>query len=311
MTKAMKTLSNQLLSEQSFIQEGAAPRDDLLLLACTIGDDFDEDSKNELIIARSNHAIRFRASREPFVSVSFSPDGRGFVMGERGTVIAFDWRKETESELKSSRALIPNAAAAERGPMRRTRVIDDIPYCVGSFGQVFQIVESAPTAFPFLDIYDEPVTIKDICGANEKDLIAVSQHGVAARFDGKQWVDLQLPTTMKISSATRLDSGKYALVGSAANLFIGAGSAWEHHVGPHPGRDYYGVAGLGDLAYLGHTSGIDVFDGVEFREVECDDESGLEFAFLARGENYVWSMSGQTVGRIKGGGWETLVRPNG
>lgn len=297
------------LSLGSFLQEGAAPIDELLLLACTIGDDPDEP-ENELVLATEVNALRVRASNEAFVSVDSDPDGTGYVMGEWGTVIRFRWKNvESEQTLKASRTLVPNPSVAGLGPMRRIRVIDGTVVCVGSFGQIYTLQDTEWVPFPFVNIYSDDVTLKDIAGTSLKDMVAVSQHGVAARYDGRTWIDLHLPSNMKMSSVTSLASGQYAIAGSGKNLFIGAVDQWRQVTAEDSSRDYYGVAAQRDLIYVAHIAGIDVFDGGGLKEVSYDDKSNLEFAFLRGGEKHVWSFSGSTIGRIQGREWITLLRP--
>jgi hypothetical protein len=181
----------QLLSDDAFIQEGCAPTDDLLMVACTVGDNYD-DPQNELVLFSSEHLFRFGFAGESFVSVDWHSDGTAFTMGEEGSVIRFNWRDiVSEKELKDSRELFENKQAVETGPMRRLRVIDGTPLCVGSFGQIYSVTANGGfESFPFLKIYEDEVTIKDIAGGSLTDIVAVTQQGYAARYDGDKWIDL-------------------------------------------------------------------------------------------------------------------------
>lgn len=298
----------RVLSEASFIQEGWAPTDDTLMLACTIGDDYD-DQDNEVVLLTSESALRFGFVGEALVSIDGDPDGLAYAVGEEGTVLCFRWRGVTsERELKASIELVENDDAVEIGPIRRIRLIAGSPLCVGSFGQVYRALSGGFDRLPFLEIYDDAVTIKDIAGTSLADLVAVTQHGVAARFTGERWIDLGLPTNMTLSSITRLPDGGYAIAGSGGNLFLGRDDQWAHHQFEDPGRDYYGVAEHGGIVYLAHIGGIDAFDGSVFEEISYDDKSGLEFAFLRNGQSCAWSFSGSTIGRIADRRWTTLLR---
>ncbi len=295
-----------LLSDGAFIQEGCAPTDDLLLVACTVGDD-EDNPKNELVLISSKHRLRFGFEGEAFVSVDWHADGTAFVLGEEGSVIRFTWRDiASEKALKQSRELFENEQAVEAGPMRRIRVVDGVPLCVGSLGQVYSLTDTGFESLPPLKIYEDDVTIKDIAGGSLSELVAVTQQGYAARFDGAQWTDLRLPRRMKLSGVARSTEGVYALVGSGGNLFIGKQDHWTQHRVVERTRDYYGVAVHDALIYLAHIGGVDVFDGERFEEVTYDDKRGLEFAFLSKGEACVWSFCGSSIGRIVNRKWTTL-----
>lgn len=299
----------QLLSDDAFIQEGCAPTDDLLMVACTVGDNYD-DPQNELVLFSSEHLFRFGFAGESFVSVDWHSDGTAFTMGEEGSVIRFNWRDiVSEKELKDSRELFENKQAVETGPMRRLRVIDGTPLCVGSFGQIYSVTANGGfESFPFLKIYEDEVTIKDIAGGSLTDIVAVTQQGYAARYDGDKWIDLCLPTNMKLSGVTRLNDGIYAIVGSGGNLFIGTQDQWIHHRVDDSNRDYYGVAAHDALIYMAHIGGIDVFDGEKIEEITYDRKLGLEFAFLSKGNACVWSFCGSSIGWIADRKWTTLFR---
>jgi hypothetical protein len=298
----------RLLSDDAFIQEGCAPTDDLLMVACTVGDNYD-DPDNELVLFSSEHLFRFGFVGEAVVSVDWHTDGTAFTLGESGTVIRFNWRDiASEKELKDSRELFENEQAVETGPMRRLRVIDGTPLCVGSFGQVYSVTANGFESFPFLKIYEDEVTIKDIAGGSLSDIVAVTQQGYAARYDGAQWIDLCLPTNMKLSGVTRLKDGGYAIVGSGGNLFIGKQDQWIHHHVDDSNRDYYGVAAHDTLIYMAHIGGVDVFDGEKIEEITYDGKPGLEFAFLSKGKACVWSFCGSTIGCITDRKWTTLLR---
>ncbi len=298
----------RLLSDDAFIQEGCAPTDDLLMVACTIGDNYD-DPQNELVLFSSERLFRFGFAGEALVSVDWHTDGTAFTMGEEGSVIRFSWRDiSSEKKLKDSRELFENEQAVETGPMRRLRVVDGTPLCVGSFGQIYSLSVDGFKVFPFLKIYDDEVTIKDIAGGSLTDIVAVTQQGYAARYDGAQWIDLSLPTNMKLSGVTRLNNGDYAIVGSGGNLFIGKQDQWIHHRVDDSNRDYYGVAVHDTLIYMAHIGGVDVFDGEKIEEITYDRKHGLEFAFLSKGKACVWSFCGSAIGCIADRKWTTLFR---
>ncbi|MEP5761899.1 MAG: hypothetical protein ABJ327_21825 [Litoreibacter sp.] len=305
-------LDTNLLSEGAFIQEGSISKTNTMMLACTIGDIDYDDAVSELVLNTGAESLRLRVQNEYFVSVDHTEKGDAFVMGEHGTVIRFNWKDATSIEtLKSSRHLYPNPLAADTGPMRRLRIAGDVALCVGSFGQVYQVAATEIQPLKFLEIYSEPVTIKEIAGRSPSDFIAVTQHGLAARFDGENWVDLQLPTNLKLTGVTLFDRESYAVVGSGGNLFLGRGDIWHHHRNEALPRDYYSVAELDGLFYLSHIAGVDVFDGSTFSEITYDDKALLEFAFMTRGKNSVWAFSGSTIGEIASKAWTTHLRRSG
>ncbi|TNF32462.1 MAG: hypothetical protein EP329_10080 [Deltaproteobacteria bacterium] len=295
-----------VLSPEAFIQEGVALADGCVALACTVGDD-DDRQRNDLALVGDGFAARFGISGEAFVSIDADHEN-AYALGERGVVVQFRWRGVDSLEgLKASRKLYRNPAAAERGPLRRLRVIDGTPVCVGAFGQVYALRRGALEAMPFVDVYPDAVTLKDIAGARLDDMVAVSQHGVAAHFDGHAWRDLAVPDNAKLSSIALLDDGRYAIAGAGGVVLLGAGARWERLDVGDPERDYYGVAAHGGLIYAAHLGGVDVYDGQRLEPLPIDGEGDLELAFLRPGESGVWSFCGTTIGHIHGRSWTTVL----
>lgn len=300
--------TKSILSKDAFIQEGCAPNDDVLILACTIGEDTD-DPKNEVYLVTTKHQLHFGFAGEALVSVDWHTDGTAFVMGNEGSVIRFHWSEiSSEKDLKDSRELFENTHAVEIGPMRRIRIIDGTPVCVGSFGQIYSFQHGRFKKFPFLDIYDDEVTIKDIAGESLTDMIAVTQQGHVAIYNGSHWVNIDLPAQGKLSGITRSNDGHYVVVGSEGNFFIGEKDHWVHHHANDKNRDYYGVAIHDTLIYLAHIGGVDMFDGKNIEEISYDKKTGLEFAYLSSGKTCVWSCNGSTIGHISNRKWITLMR---
>ncbi len=302
----LPNFSAHLLSKGGFIQEGTISSRNTIMLACTVGDLEYDDPISELVLLSGQDRLSFRAKEEYFVSIDHDENGDAFVLGEHGTVVKFRWAEiSSTEELKSSRRLYTNDGAALIGPMRRIRVIGNVAICVGSFGQVYRVDEKKIEPLTFLEIYDEPVTIKEIAGKSITNFVAVTQHGYAAKFDGQKWIDLQLPTNLKLTGVTLLENNDLAIVGSGGNLFIGRDTIWHHFRNDDLPRDYYAVNQLNEHIYLSHIAGIDVFDGVEFHEIGYDNKLQLEFAFMSRAKDSIWAFSGTTIGQIHSKSWIT------
>lgn len=296
----------ELLSSESFIQEGTAPTEELLLAVCTVGDDYD-DPDNEVVLITPENVLRFGFMGESLVSIDHNQNGEAFVVGENGSVILFRWSGvSTVDEFKATRTLLLNEMAAETGPIRRIRSLGGVPVCVGSFGQVYQVSAQGIDELPFLDIYPEDVTIKDIAGTSTNSMVAVTQHGVAARFDGSDWIDLDLPTNKTLSSIAMRPDGTFAIAGSGANVFVGSGENWSQYRFDDRARDYYGVAWQGQDLYAAHLGGVDRLIDGQLSEINYDTEVDLEFAFIRSGSESVWSFSGGTIGRVSNGSWTTI-----
>src|SRR5262245_24554321 len=112
----------KILNDGDYIQEGVNPYSGVLLLACTVGEDYDTP-KNRILISKDGGWMEFGSSGEGVLSID-SRGGSAFVLGENGTVIQFDWMtSSTQAELRASRRLFQNRAVAGLGPLRRIRVI--------------------------------------------------------------------------------------------------------------------------------------------------------------------------------------------
>lgn len=271
-----------------------------------------DDPDNEVVLISSDGVFRYGFAGEALVSIDCAADGTAYAMGEEGSVIRFAWSQvQSDEVLRASRELIENDDAAATGPMRRIRVIAGIPICVGSFGQVYSLSATGFEALPFLEVYDEPVTIKDIAGTSSSDMVAVTQQGHAARYDGSRWVDLPLFSVPRLSGVSLLSNGNYAIAGAEGRLFVGQGDRWDHYRARDAGREYYGVASDGTHIYLAHIGGVDALVDGHIEEVSYDSKVGLEFAFLREGSGCVWSCCGATIGRIADRTWVTTLRGGG
>lgn len=109
------------LKRQDYIQEGANPATGAMLLACSVGDDGDVP-KSRVIVARDGLELSFRFTGDSAVSIDAAAKGPGYVLGDNGTVICFDWRRASSAvELEQSQRRFSNPAVEDLGPLRRLR----------------------------------------------------------------------------------------------------------------------------------------------------------------------------------------------
>ncbi|MCF7220574.1 hypothetical protein [Marilutibacter chinensis] len=135
----MNGISDSEFIQDAFIQEGVSPAPDVVILACTVGDDYD-DPKNRVGVKKNGLWLDFSLAGEAILSVDASADGLAYVLGENGTIVRFDWKiPTTKDELGASRTLFPNLPVDDEGPLRRIRIIGDDVICVGSVGQVYRL----------------------------------------------------------------------------------------------------------------------------------------------------------------------------
>jgi hypothetical protein len=142
---------SRIFDHDDYIQEGASPASGVIVLACTVGDDYD-DPKNRILVRKEETWLEFGCRGEAVLSTDASANGMAYVLGENGTVIRFDWRAATTDELRASRSLFVNPAVVEIGPLRRIRILGSDVICGGSGGQAYQLKDGQFERLPTLTI---------------------------------------------------------------------------------------------------------------------------------------------------------------
>ncbi|WP_338868357.1 hypothetical protein [Myxococcus stipitatus] len=295
------------LKRQDYIQEGSNPAPGVMVLACTVGDD-DEVPKSRVVVARDGLELSFLFTGDSAVSVDAAAKGPGYVLGDNGTVIRFDWRKATSAvELEQSQRSFLNPAVEDLGPLRRLRLLGRDVVCAGSVGQVYQLVGDRFTALRRLRIDGEDLTIEDIAGPSAADMVAVTSDGHGARFDGKAWHRLALTSSSSLNCVCRLPRGRYAIAGDNSTVWIGSANKWQAVPALDEERDYTGIAADGATVYLAHLGGIDVYEGGALRPLKIPSRRRNEFVVLRSGPDGVGSFAGRSVGLVAAGQWQVLV----
>jgi hypothetical protein len=292
------------------IQEGVSPAPGVLIAACTINEDHGVP-KNKVGVRKRDGWIEFGLSKEAILSVDADASGAAYVMGENGSVVAFDWRASTsQAELKASRQAWPHPAVNDLGPLRRLRFLGRDVVCAGSVGQAYRVAGGQFQRFPTLAMGGEALTIEDLAGHGASDFVAVTSDGYAAHFNGRGWQVIDLPTGASLTSIDRAGEN-YAMAGKNGTLLLGklAQGQWSIVPAPDPSRDYWGVAIVGRSVYAAHLGGIDMVSNGSLVPVGIAEAASLQFAVLRGAADGAWSFAGQTIGQVVGDRWRTVVRP--
>lgn len=301
---ALKTLAD-LLKADDFIQQGASPAKGVVLLACTVGDDYD-DPKNRILVLQDGVWLEFATAGSAALGIDASPNGDAFVLAEDGAVLEFDWRHKDQAALKASRKLYPNDPVDKLGPLRNLRILGKDVLCCGSMGQVYRLRQGKFEAFPRLQMGSEDVIIEDVGGASARDFIAVTVEGYAAAFTGKAWRKLDLPTNDGLNNVAMMEDGRYAIVGKGSVFLIGTAKQWQVVAPIDPERDYWGVAVRDGIVYAAHLEGVDEYDGKRLKAVPIPKSKSLQFAKVRNGPEGVWAFQDHTAGVIAATGWRQL-----
>jgi hypothetical protein len=301
----MATLE-QVLNVDDFIQEGANPAPDVFVLACTVGDDYD-NPKNRVIVYRRGEILEFGVSGASVLSVDASVGGHAYVLLENGSVVKFDWlHPTTTAELKASRVLMQNPSVEDLGPMRRIRILGDDVLCAGSCSQCYVLHDRSFASLPEVKVGGKWITIEDIAGISRRKFVAVSTDGLATAFENDEWETLDIPTSSGLNRVCALTDGRYAIAGYNGTLIVGRDDTWRIVEPLDSSRNYYGVAQLSDRIYVSYLGGIDFFDGETLQPLAVPQSSKPEFAVLRNGVDGVCSFAGHTVGIVSESGWRTL-----
>ncbi len=301
------TALSKALTRDSFIREGVNPARDVFLLACTLGDD-QEAQESRVLVVRGEEVLSLDIAGESAVSIDADAGGRGYVLGDSGSVVHFDWLTPSSSaELERSVRRIENRAVEEYGPLRRLRLLGSDVVCVGSVGQVYRLDGEGFVVLPPLLIDGADVTIEDLSGSSVTDFTVASLDGFVAHCDGEAWHEVYRSSQSGLNAICQLQGGRYAVAGNNDTLVVGAGDEWQLKSLPDQERDYTGIAAQGDSLYLAHLDGIDVFANGGLHALKIPRRIRNEFVVLRSGPNGVGSFAGRSVGLIADGEWRVLA----
>lgn len=305
----MSTISDLDFVADVYIQEGVCPAPGVLIAACTVGDDYDSP-KNKVGVRKDGGWIDFGLSKEAILSVDADESGAAYLLGENGSVVAFDWRTpSTQAELKASRQAWRNAAVEDLGPLRRLRLLGRDLVCAGSVGQAYRVAGGQFDPLPALSLGDEALTIEDLAGPSVSDFVAVTSDGYAAHFDGTRWEMLDLPTNASLTSVCWVGDS-CAIAGKNGTLLLGnlRQGRWALVPPLDTARSYWGVATFDGVVYCAHLGGVDRVVRGALVPVRITDAFDLQFTVLRGAADGVWSFAGKTIGQVVGDQWRTVVR---
>lgn len=301
----MKTIPN-VFKPDNYIQEAVSPMSGILIMICTVGDNYD-DPINRILVFRNNSWMEFGLAGEVFLSIDAMTDGQAYVLGESGTVFKFNWRAETQDDLKASRVLIENSAVDDIGPLRQIRIVGGDVICGGSVGQMYRLNGDQFEAFPQLIIDGVEPTIEGICGNSVNDFVVVTSDGLGAFFNGSDWHNLDLPTNVNFTSVCVLEDGRYAIAGYDGTILLGNREQWSIVEPIDEERSYWGIASRDGVVYVSHSGGIDMLRDNKITSLDIPEASQYEFTGLTTSTDGIWSCSGQTIGIITADGWRTII----
>jgi hypothetical protein len=289
------------LEDESFIQEGMSPTLGVLILACSKGDNYD-NPQNRILISKNGDGLAFEYSGQAIVSVDADIDGKAYVLSEEGLAVEFNWKQPSSKlELQSSMKFIEHLEVKEKGPLRRIRILNRVPICVGSAGQVYRIHKEKWEDIPGIPSH---FTLEDVCAQDSSDVAVAGSDGYASLFDGSKWHRFNLPTKSNLTCICALGAGQFAIAGFQSTILIGRGDKWKR-VGPPDGEKiYWGIATHDGLVYTAHRGGIDVYDGNQLSPLRMPDSSRRIFSKLRVAKDGIWSCSGQSIGLISKGRWQ-------
>ncbi len=251
--------------------------------------------------------MEFGLAGEVFLSIDATTDGQAYVLGANGTVFKFNWRAETQDDLKASRVLIENSVVDDIGPLRQIRVVGGDVICGGSGGQMYRLIGDQFEAFPQLIIDGVEPTIEGICGNSVNDFVVVTSDGLGAFFNGSDWHNLDLPTNASLTSVCVLEDGRYAIAEYYGTILLGNREQWSIIEPIDEERSYWGIVSRDGVVYVSHSGGIDMLCDNKITSLDIPEANQYEFTGLTASTDGIWSCSGQTIGIITADGWRTII----
>ncbi len=300
-------LTDAKFLKDAFIQEGTSPAPGLVVACVTIGSD-DDDPQTSVGLRRRSKWIECALDGDAGVSVDTAAHGAGYLLGESGALVRFDWRSTTQEALDASAQLFENTRAEDVGPLRRVRVLGKDVLCVGSAGQAYRFQGERFIRLARMGYRGEHPTIEDLAGRSARDFIAVTSDGTVAHFDGNRWVGQRIPCSASFTSVCEMADGVYAACAKGGIVIVGSAAGWKLLPGVPSQIDLWGIASHRGRLYVAGLDGIWELRANEAHRIHVPEDVAPSFGVLRGGSDGVWSFAEHTIGRVRGGRWTTVVQ---
>jgi hypothetical protein len=247
-------------------------------------------------------------------SVSFSnTDSICYMLGKNGTVISCggNGKPFTQQNIAGTFRTAGIDDAKRYGELFRLRVVAGVPYACGQYGQVYRGSAGGPWVHADDGLLGKKAeTLEDIDGTSTGNLYAVGWAGTVMHFDGQGWHSVDVGTNQILSNVRCLPSGEVLICGNSGILIRSVGAGWEQVTNPLGEPNYYGMDVFGGRIYLAYPTGMHVFDGSNFAEVDFGLGRKVTCHRLHSNDGVLWSFGVDDLLRFDGQQWREVICPD-
>lgn len=189
------------------------------------------------------------------------------------------------------------AGPERHGPLRAMRMIGGRNHAAGMQRQVVRRNDDGTweaIAAPILNT-------KGIRGFNSIDgfapdeIYAAGLAGEVWRFDGQQWQQLDIPTTLALQHIVCAGDGLVYIVGQSGLIVAGRDTQWNVLDTGKQSADLWGCAWFGGQLYVASSRGIYAWTGGALRACDIGATREGSASFLMAGHGMLWSVGQRHV----------------
>jgi hypothetical protein len=200
----------------------------------------------------------------------------------------------------------PLPAKRRTASFRSVAAIDGKAYAVGLRGLVYRmdglkqwtrIDEGLPETF----------NIQAIHGFDAKDIYAVGRQGSLWHFDGKVWNELELPTSVNLTSVKCAGDGKVYIGGHKGILIIGRRTAWAVIDHQATSDNIWDIEWFEKQVYVSTMKAVYRLKGTNLEPVDFGDDRPKSCYQLSAAKGVMWSNGEFDIMSFDGKVWTRVV----
>ena len=149
-----------------------------------------------------------------------------------------------------------------------------------------------------------------IDGTSANRIFAVGSSGVAMRFDGERWLDLDAPTNVGFQRVLCDPEGAVYACGYGGALYRIEDNRWEQLFEPDDSIVFWDMVQFQGRTYVCSSEQLFVINGGSIEPVTVDTGGETDLYRLAANDEQLWMCGGEYLGCYDGSEWEQFVFPD-
>ncbi len=218
---------------------------------------------------------------------------RAFAVGHWGEVAVLERSGSHRME-----AIMPNNGPRRRGPLRRLRIIQDIPLACGTDRQVYRreaINDWRPIGPELRTSSEEVSSFESIDGFSPSNLLVVGTNGEIWQLIEDNWTQLDTPTNAILNDVCCAPDGKAYACGRGGTLIVGCDGSWSHVTHDFQDEDFWSIAWFQESIYLASLYGIYRLSGNHLEIVPIEKTEPVTCYRLSASGGALWSIGPKDI----------------